>query len=67
LSHLKESDTPDIWKVKNYVFKIALRNLLRNKRRTLIILSSIIIGVASTLIYDSINAGMMNSDAGKPD
>lgn len=41
-------------------FKIALRNLLRNKRRTLIILSSIIIGVASTLIYDSINAGMMN-------
>ncbi|TAL68289.1 MAG: ABC transporter permease [Bacteroidetes bacterium] len=41
-------------------FKIAIRNLLRNKRRTLIILSSIIIGVAATLIYDSINAGMID-------
>ncbi|MBI5325781.1 MAG: ABC transporter permease [Ignavibacteriae bacterium] len=40
-------------------FKIAIRNLLRNKRRTLIILSSIIIGVSATLIYDSINAGMI--------
>ena len=41
-------------------FKIAIRNLLRNKRRTLIVLSSIIVGVSAQLLYDSINAGMMN-------
>ena len=41
-------------------FKMAIRNLLRNKRRTLIVLSSIIVGVAATLLYDSINAGMIN-------
>jgi len=39
---------------------MAIRNLLRNKRRTLIVLSSIIVGVAATLLYDSINAGMIN-------
>jgi putative ABC transport system permease protein len=42
------------------LFKIAWRNLNRNKRRTLIIMSSAAIGVFCMFLYDAISRGMMN-------
>ena len=42
------------------LLKIAWRNLLRNKRRSLIVLTSIIVGVTALLLNDSIGRGMIN-------
>lgn len=39
------------------LLKIAWRNLWRNKRRSIIILASIIVGVASLFLYSTISAG----------
>ncbi len=41
------------------LFKIALRNLFRNKRRTLIILSSIVVGVVAMILSDGLMNGML--------
>jgi ABC-type lipoprotein release transport system permease subunit len=42
------------------LFKIAKRNLLRNKRRSLIVLISIVVGVMALLLNDSFGRGMVN-------
>ena len=42
------------------LFKIAWRNLLRNKRRSLIILVSICVGVAALLFNDALSVGIMD-------
>ncbi len=39
------------------LFKIAWRNLWRNKRRSIIVLASIIVGVASLFLYSTISDG----------
>ncbi len=39
------------------LFKIAWRNLLRNKRRSLIVLTSIVVGAAALVMTDSIGRG----------
>lgn len=41
------------------LLKIAWRNLWRNKRRSLIILTSIAVGVAAILLYDTLLRGMI--------
>ncbi len=40
------------------ILKIAWRNILRNRRRTMIIGASIIVGVAALMVYDSFMKGM---------
>ncbi len=42
------------------LLKIAIRNLLRNKRRTIIIASSIIVGVIALIFNDGFMNGMLN-------
>lgn len=42
------------------LIKIAWRNLWRNSRRSLIILTSIVIGIIVTVLNDSLGVGMMN-------
>lgn len=41
------------------LFKIAWRNLWRNKRRSLIILASMVIGVVAIILADTLSIGMM--------
>jgi putative ABC transport system permease protein len=41
------------------LFKIAWRNIWRNKRRSLIVISSIIVGVIFAMLNDSLGRGMM--------
>lgn len=41
------------------MLKIAWRNLWRNKRRTLLVICSIIVGISATLVYDTLGRGMM--------
>lgn len=41
------------------MFKIAWRNLWRNRRRTLLVISSIVVGISATLVYDTFGRGMM--------
>lgn len=42
------------------ILKIAWRNIWRNKRRSLIVLSSIVISIAGVIFYDGLNNGMLN-------
>ncbi len=42
------------------LFKIAWRNLWRNRRRSLIVLTSIIVGIAALLLNDALGVGMMD-------
>jgi putative ABC transport system permease protein len=41
------------------MLKIAWRNLWRNKRRTLLVICSIVVGISSTLVYDTFGRGLM--------
>lgn len=42
------------------ILKIAWRNIWRNKRRSLIVLSSIVVSIAGVIFYDGLNNGMLN-------
>ncbi len=42
------------------LFKTAWRNLARNKRRTLVLLLTVSLGVAALFLFDGFNAGIMN-------
>ncbi len=41
------------------IIKVAWRNLWRNKRRTLLVLTSIVVGISATLVYDTLGRGMV--------
>ncbi|MCX7735293.1 MAG: ABC transporter permease [Candidatus Kapabacteria bacterium] len=43
-----------------FIAKLAWRNIWRNKRRSLIVIFSIVVGVSSSLINDSYGVGIMN-------
>lgn len=43
-----------------FILKLSWRNIWRNKRRSLIVIISIIVGVSSSLLNDSIGVGIMN-------
>ena len=42
------------------ILKIAWRNVWRNKRRSVIVLSSVVIGVISAILLDGLTMGMLN-------
>ena len=42
------------------LLNIAWRNIWRNKRRSLVVLSSVVVGVAAILVIDGLNNGMLN-------
>jgi putative ABC transport system permease protein len=42
------------------LFKIAWRNIWRNQKRSLIVLTSIVIGTAAAILYDGLSSGMLN-------
>ncbi|MDA3844581.1 MAG: FtsX-like permease family protein [Candidatus Kapabacteria bacterium] len=42
------------------LIKIANRNILRNKRRSLIVIISIVVGISSMMIYDAFMNGMLD-------
>ncbi len=43
-----------------FIAKLAWRNIWRNKRRSLIVIVSVVVGVSSSLLNDSFGVGIMN-------
>ncbi len=41
------------------MLKIAWRNLWRNKRRSLLVICSVVVGISATLVYDTLGRGMV--------